>query len=322
MQIVQINNTEEPLVSVIIPIYRVEQYLYACVDSIINQTYKNLEIILVDDGSPDSCPKICDEYAKKDDRIHVLHKPNGGLSDARNAGIKIARGEYLCFVDSDDIIHNQMVEVLMTPLINDKNLKISACQSESFNDGEVYDAKQNIKSTEIIDYNLFFTKRFWTTAWCKIYKRELFRSIRYPVGRIHEDEFTTYKICYAAQKIAYTESKLLFYRQRGGSIINNISAKRIIDLHDALKGQVDFFLEQKEIKLYAKFLVNFASAYSRYVQYKKTFEESNKILVLWKKELKKYKIKSLSVEQKIKYILYCRFPMVSYLMSKIHKKNQ
>lgn len=322
MQIVHINYTELPLVSVVIPIYKVEQYLYACVDSVINQTYKNLEIILVDDGSPDTCPKICDNYAQKDSRIKVLHKSNGGLSDARNAGIEMAKGEYLCFVDSDDIIHNQMIEVLMKPLINNKDLKMSACQNISFNDGEKYDTKQEIKPTDIIDYKVFFTKKLWTTAWCKIYKRELFKCIKYPFGRIHEDEFTTYKICYEAQKVAYTESKLLFYRQRNGSIIKTISAQRIIDMHDALKGQVEFFLEKKEFKLYAKFLVNFASAYSHRIQYKNIFKESRSVLFVWKYELKKYKIKSLSIKQKFKYIMYYRFPMFSYYISKIHKNIQ
>ena len=119
-----INN---PLVSVIIPIYKVEPYLRECVESVINQTYKNLEIILVDDGSPDNCPKICEEYALQDSRIKVIHKENGGLSDARNAGMKIATADYWSFVDSDDVCHPQMIEVLMEPLIEDKGLKMSAC---------------------------------------------------------------------------------------------------------------------------------------------------------------------------------------------------
>ena len=186
-----INNTSSPLVSVIVPIYMVEKYICECVNSIILQSYKNLEIILVDDGSPDRCPEICDEYAKQDSRIKVIHKPNGGLSDARNAGIEIAEGEYLSFVDSDDVIHHEMIEVLMQPLIENKELKMSACQCLYFNDGDIFDTTQEIKPMVIIDYNVFFTKKLWVTAWGKIYKKELFREIKYPVGRIHEDEFIT-----------------------------------------------------------------------------------------------------------------------------------
>ena len=193
-----------PLVSVIIPIYKVEPYLRQCVESVIAQTYKNLEIILVDDGSPDNCPKICDKYSQTDKRIKVIHKPNGGLSDARNAGIEIAKGDYLSFVDSDDVIHSQMIDTLMRPLIKDNTLGMSVCRSLNFeNDDELSN-----KTINLYDFRDFFMKNLWVTAWGKVYKKELFSTIKFPVGRIHEDEFTTHKVCYETKKIAYTESQI------------------------------------------------------------------------------------------------------------------
>ena len=308
---------EPSLVSVIIPIYKVEPYLCECVDSIIAQTYKNLEIILVDDGSPDKCPEICDGYAKQDGRIKVIHKLNGGLSDARNAGIGIATGEYLCFVDSDDVVHFRMIETLMKPLIFNKDLKMSACQCLNFNDGDTFYISQEIEPSVILDYKVFLTIDHWSTAWCKIYKYELFKKTKYPIGRIHEDEFITHKICYDAKNIAYTKSQLLFYRQRKGSIMNAKTLKGLVDVHDALKGQVDFFLEKKETEPYAMFLLRFVLFYSYNKYYKKILKDSENLFVDWKTEIKKYSIKQLSFKQKMKYIVNFRFPRIRFFWDNI-----
>ena len=151
---------EYPIVSVIIPIYKVEPYLCQCVDSVINQTYQNLEIILVDDGSPDNCPQICDEYAQKDRRIKVIHKVNGGLSDARNVGMEVAKGAYLSFVDSDDVIQYQMIEELMRPLIKDNTLGMSGCKSFDFsNDKAISTRMVDLLDFDIIDYRRFFVSK-------------------------------------------------------------------------------------------------------------------------------------------------------------------
>lgn len=308
--------SENPLVSVIVPIYKVENYLRECVDSIISQSYKNLEIILVDDGSPDKCPEICDEYALKDNRIQVIHKPNGGLSDARNAGIEIAKGEYLSFVDSDDVIHSQMIEVLMKPLIEDKGLKMSACQFLDFDDGKEFDKNQELKQVEIIDFREYFTKRLWTTAWGKVYEKSLFKNIKYPVGRLHEDEFTTYKVCYEAKKIAYTESELLFYRQREGSITAEMSIKRIADIHDALKERVAFFQERKESRAYAFFLVHYARFYCIFFN---TQKNADNILKQWKKDLKFHSKNVLALKQNINFFLFKNFPKFRWWLSKVNK---
>lgn len=311
--------TEKTLVSIIVPIYNVEKYLRECVDSIIGQTYTNLEIILVDDGSPDRCPEICDEYAKQDNRIKVIHKPNGGLSDARNAGIEIAKGEYLSFVDSDDVIHCQMIEVLMKPILEDDNIKISACGNVKFQDGETITISKidviNLHS-ETFDYRTMCLK-CTNTAWGKIYSKNLFDDIKYPVGRLHEDEFTTYKICYNAKTIAYLECLLYFYRQRQGSIMSIMNTKRITDIHDALKEKIDFFFMQKTEKyMYSVALLEFVSWYNIL----KINKVKSIILDKWRTELQKYPIRQLSFKQKCNYMSWHLFPRIRNFIREYRSK--
>lgn len=242
-------NYMSELVSIIVPIYKVEDFLHRCVDSILNQTYKNLEIILVNDGSPDRCGSICEEYARLDNRVKVIHKENGGLSDARNAGIEIAKGQYLSFIDSDDWIHEEYIEILFE-LLRKSNSEISICNffmtsTENF---QVDNLKietyrySNIEALEQMYGNEFYVQM--VTAWGKLYKRELFEGISFPIGRIHEDEFTTYKLLYKANKIVLTTAKLLYYWQREDSIMGDrCNIKNKLDQIDALKERVEFFTQ-------------------------------------------------------------------------------
>ena len=195
----------EELVSVIVPIYKVEPYLKKCVDSIRNQTYKNLEIILVDDGSPDECPKMCDDFAKEDNRIKVIHRKNGGLSAARNSGLEIATGKYIGFVDSDDYIHSKMYEILVGRL-EEKSADLAVCrvqdvfeigEEEALSTEEKVETMTNVEALKSIYGN-------WGTdmvvAWNKLYKRELFEELRYNEGKVHEDEFMIHKVLYNVKK--------------------------------------------------------------------------------------------------------------------------
>jgi len=232
----------EPLVSVVLPIYKVEAFLKECVNSVINQTYKNLEIFLVDDGSPDSCPELCDSYAETDSRIKVIHKINGGLSDARNAAIDVCTGEYITFVDSDDVIHPSMIEALMKPVI-EQQVEISAGSYSNFTDN--YIINDLIEASQIMTFEQLTEKPLYITAWGKIYKTCLFENIRYPKGKLHEDEFTTWKLLDKAEKIAYTPAPLYFYRQREGSIIAQKKLSNFIDTVDALKERISYF-QKKE----------------------------------------------------------------------------
>ena len=250
-----------PLITVIVPIYHVEKYLHRCIDSIIGQTYKNLEIILVDDGSGDACVSICDEYARKDSRIVVIHKENGGLSDARNKGIEVAKGEYLAFVDSDDYIHRDMFTILMDTLLQTDS-DVSMCSYKYVYDGKVDENDESFGSDLPIDlmdghkaHNRYYSgdiKLELTVAWNKLYKRELFTELRYPKGKIFEDEFTTYKALYKCSKICFVDLPLYYYLQRKDSIIGVMNGHRDSKVVAAYLQRIDFYRDNNEEALWRK----------------------------------------------------------------------
>lgn len=237
---------QNPLVSIIVPIYKVEPYLRRCLDSIVNQTYTKLEIILVDDGSPDGCPQICDEYAAKDNRIIVIHKENGGLSDARNTGLDICKGEYISFVDSDDWVNEKYVETL---------LRIAAKKNADIAIGEHIKTNGNISRNPKAIFTKTFTSKegltllfgrnniTYTISCGKLYKKSLFTTLRFPKGKYHEDEFTSYILFYNSKKITYTSEILYYYYQRAGSIV---STRHPWDVLEYLEQRYIFFKEKKE----------------------------------------------------------------------------
>lgn len=232
------------LISVIVPIYKVEEYLDRCVQSIVDQTYKNLEIILVDDGSPDRCPAMCDEWASKDSRIRVIHKQNGGLSDARNAGMDVACGEYIAFVDSDDWIHPQFVESLYRA-VEEHGAQLAACgvrfvYSEADTAEEQNVALSTAYTAEQALETLILGKGFRAVAWNKLYHRSLLEGERFPVGKYHEDEFFTYKVIGKADKLTFVETEMYFYLQRNSGIMGSVSLKHLEAL-DAYKERLDYF---------------------------------------------------------------------------------
>jgi len=229
---------QNPLISIIVPIYNVEPYIRKCIGSILNQTYKNLEIILVEDGSPDKCAEICDEYSLKDNRVKTIHKKNGGLSSARNAGIDIASGEYIGFVDSDDWIENDMYESLYKTL-KEHNGDISVCgryivqggRITTISDTEVaYEFSRKEALAELVLDECRGIKNF---AWDKLYKKELFDTIRYPEGRCFEDIFTTYKLFAIASKIVEIKSPKYYYLLRGDSICGTNTPSKRYDYYQA-----------------------------------------------------------------------------------------
>lgn len=223
------------LVSVIIPIYNVEKYLKRCLDSIKEQEYSDIEVILVDDGSLDSSGKICDEYAVGDDRFMVIHKNNGGLSDARNVGMKKASGKYIFFLDADDWVSKDCIKKLYQYL-KEKELDIVAGGiSISYSDGrcEQYtEYGDTVYSCKDALYDMGTKKKICVMSWNKLYKRSLLDDIYFPVGKINEDEFVTYKIILRANRIGFLDSNTYFYYQREKSISN--SAKMFLKT-DALE---------------------------------------------------------------------------------------
>ena len=239
-----------PKISVIVPIYNVEEYLNRCVDSILNQTFTDFECILVDDGSPDRCPQICDEYAKKDERVKVIHKPNGGSSDARNAGIDAVKGKYLTMVDSDDWIHPQMLEILYDGIIKNNSL-LSICAYEEV---ETEKSLKKIEKTEFeIRNGMDFLITNYVNAivpWGKLYHKSLYEGIRYPLGRICDDEFTTYKLLYSAENIAFCDEKLYMYFVNPNGITKKKFNIKNFDAYLALKEQAHFFKEKKDERMF------------------------------------------------------------------------
>ena len=212
----------EPLISVIVPIYKVEPYLKKCVDSILTQTHKNLEIILVDDGSPDNCGAICDEYAAKDSRIRVIHKPNGGLSDARNAGMKIMTGQYVAFVDSDDWIEPNMYSSLLGLITRfEADMAFGGVADDLETDGNVTTVRtSDYSATLFAEDKISAMRRYFHgswAAWDKLYKAELFEGIVYPVGEINEDEAIVLHLLNRCERVCYTNEIFYHYMRRIGS---------------------------------------------------------------------------------------------------------
>ena len=205
--------SERKLVSIVVPVYNVEQYLAECVDSLTGQTYPELEIILVDDASPDNCPQMCDEYASRDSRIQVVHKPNGGLSDARNAGMDVATGEYIMFVDSDDYIVPTMVEHLVS-MAEQSGAAITACGYTG--DLDKLSAETNgqfrVATSEEALKCILVERELNTSASTKLYETRLFDGVRFPVGKIYEDYATIYKVIHKAGKVAYNDENKYYYR--------------------------------------------------------------------------------------------------------------
>jgi glycosyltransferase involved in cell wall biosynthesis len=215
---------EEPLISVIIPVYKVEQYLDRCLNSVVNQTYKNLEIILVDDGSPDRCPKMCDEWAEKNSRVRVYHKENGGLSDARNYGTERCNGSYITYVDSDDYIDTDYVSYLYN-LLSRYHTKMSICQHRvRYQGGKTIDygsSGDEVLSNKRCLERMLYYDVIDTSAWAKLYKKELFADVKYPKGKYFEDLATTYKLMFKSDQIAVGYESKYNYALRNESISNS-----------------------------------------------------------------------------------------------------
>ncbi len=212
----------------IIPVYKVEDYLRRCVDSVLAQSYENIAAILVDDGSPDGCPAICDEYAEKSEKIKVIHKENGGLSDARNAGLRLVteladEGDFVSFVDSDDYIHPLFAEKLIA-LCEERSCGVAQCDYEK-GTGDFTPAKEepHVRYTDAETALLGYELKSQTPA--KIFAVGTFRDLFYPVGRLNEDEFVTWCAVYRAGRVAITDEKLYYYYQRGLSIMDGVARR-------------------------------------------------------------------------------------------------
>lgn len=249
----------DQLISIVVPVYKVESYLERCVRSILAQTHKTLEVILVDDGSPDRCGQICDAFAAEDPRVKVIHKENGGLSSARNAGLDAASGAYVGFVDSDDHIHPRMYEKLLQAL-EENAADVSICnyayvdmqdnvdeskQAISPIKNGILDRKQGLGwlNVQVPGYS------FFVTAWNKLYRKDLFQTLRFAEGKLHEDEFLAHHLLARCSRLVTVEDVLYYYVQRSGSIMSTKLSARSLDIIDAMYDRSRFFLSEKEPQL-------------------------------------------------------------------------
>ena len=234
-------------ISVIVPVYKVEPYLRRCVDSILAQTFSDIEVILVDDGSPDACPAICDEYARLDKRIKVIHQEHQGVSAARNAGLDWvfanSDSQWISFVDSDDWVHPQFLEYLHRAAVESK-VKISICNVREVSSFTTADDILPSGIYTVEDAMAFYSENYFlgTVAWNKIYSREVFLQARYPVGKLHEDAFLTYRLLYQAYRIAYIDSSLYYYYRNENSIMHSSYSLSRISEVEALEEQYHFFI--------------------------------------------------------------------------------
>ena len=240
------------LVSVIIPIYKVEPYLERCINSVMMQTYNNLEIILVDDGSPDRCGDICEQFAQRDSRIRVYHKTNGGLSDARNYGVERSHGTYITFIDADDYIAPDYVEYLFG-LVMKYDADISCCcmirtteNTVSYGTNNAIQQEQLLTGKEACQELFGSLYYVLVTAWGKLYKSEIVKKYPFPFGRKHEDEATTCKYFYAANKVIVGNHCLYAYYQNPNSIMHTISDSTNFDAIWTQEHRAMFFEEQNE----------------------------------------------------------------------------
>ena len=284
------------LISIIVPVYNVEKYLERCVNSIINQTYKNIEIILVNDGSTDNSGNICDKFGKKDSRIKIIHKSNGGLSDARNAGLKIAKGEYIGFVDSDDYIKEDMFETLYN-LNKEHNSEISIVSYyEYYNDKLI--AVRDSKKLEVFNKisaikELLIDTKIQSYAWNKLFKKELFENLEFPTNKNFEDIATTLLLFEKANKIVLLEDPKYYYLRRDNSIVGKRNYKTYKDYLDVIYDKY-LYLDGKyeELDLYNayNFIINMVWVYTIIVAFdlEDVYREFEKIYSLFKKLVNKY----------------------------------
>ena len=239
---------EKPLLSIIVPVYDVENYLQKCIDSILAQTFTDFELILVDDGSPDNCPALCDASAAKDARIRVLHQKNGGLSAARNAGLDVARGEWIGFVDSDDYIAPEMYETLYKA-VQSTGADLALCDYVKVDETgalcthtHVAVPQKSLTGRELLQ------KAYWTTvqiACNKLYHRTIFAQLRYPVGKLNEDFFVIPEICLNTQKAVVVPDVLYYYVQRGDSIMGKSRTLRHYDAAEAAQHYWNCLVENR-----------------------------------------------------------------------------
>lgn len=319
----------QPKISVIVPVYKCEQYIHRCVNSILNQTFSDFELILVDDGSPDNCGEICEEYAKKDFRVKVIHQVNGGQAAARNNGVKEAQGEWLHFVDSDDMIHPKTLEILYKTAI-DNDVKLSMCsafQGENIPDdfSKNFDVTANILNMD--EENIFHLckneKYYYWVVWGKLLHKSIFLKHPLTEGRIYEDNAIVCKWLHEAKKVAVIPSPLYFYYiNTSGTTKKNFTEKQL-DILWAFEEQISYFHSLDYEKM-TEHLVSYYFEISANMHYRAKHEGNNKkhikIIKEHKKHIEKTYSKYIHLDTEKKLYIYEKTNPFMFFVMRIKRK--
>lgn len=281
-----------PQISVVVPVYKVEQYLERCVKSILAQTYEDFELILVDDGSPDKCPQMCDEIQKADDRIHVIHQANGGLSAARNAGIDWtfanSDSKWITFIDSDDWVHSRYLESLLRA-VTELDCAVSMGQMPVIKEYKIDELLEKDIQPQLWDTEVAFQEEILdpNSACCRLFNRALFRDVRFPVGKLHEDRFTTYKLLFQSDKVAVVYAPLYYYFVNEKGIVHGTWSLRKLDDLEATEQQLEFFEEKGLAKSYLYVLKDYVHLLVYSLRNMKGYKEFAKANAEVRKKLRK-----------------------------------
>lgn len=324
------------LISIVVPIYNAEKYIFNCVESIERQSYKNYELILVNDGSCDRSKQICDELAIKNNKIIVINKKNGGAADARNVGIDRAKGAFLCFVDADDYIHENYLEVLYANIIK-YGCDISMCQFQISHKlkPELIEEQEEVRlltNIEAMYECCSINKTVFMTPWCKLFKKELFREIRFPVGRTFEDLATLHKVMYKAEKIVFSNLKMYSYYMSPNSVMRKkYSLLNFNSENQAQDERIEFYRAIGIDDLYQKLLIsvqrNRVANYCKASRYLKTCrEERKKLLEKYKAAEKEVDFSKCNMQDKVLFLsfkiskFFCAFVLFPMYERKENRK--
>ena len=313
-----------PEVSVIVPVYNVENYIHRCVDSILSQTFADFELILVDDGSPDRCPEICDDYTVADPRVRVIHQTNQGQAAARNHGVQAAKGDWICFVDSDDLIHPQMLEHLYQAAIS-KSADISMCDAveaeavpDDFCHSREMDSQRICISEDSLEQLYHHGEHRYWVIWGKLIRKSILEKIPFTEGRIYEDHAVVCRWLYKAQVVANTQQRYYFYRVNQGSTTKSTFSLKKLDFLWALEEQLAFYKKvgytamEKNI---AAYYLNTAAWYSSRVRNElNNVKEAAKIRKRMQQIIREYPLDSLPLTEAEKLGIRRAFhPVISQL---------
>lgn len=315
-----------PKISIVVPVYNVEAYISACVTGILNQTFRDFELILVNDGSTDSSGKMCDEFAVADNRIRVIHKKNGGASDARNCGIDVAKGEWIVFFDSDDCFEHDIVQKLYDA-VQRENADMAVCSIDLFNDDCL--EEKYIPNHFVVTPGIFsgseilatgYIPTIYVTPCCKIFKKSLFDNLRYAVGRICEDEAIIHRILHRCEKIVVTDEILYHYRQIQSSVSHTVSPKKL----DALYAFYDRFFFYKDNKIQNSDVVlnsYFWNLDNYYFRIEKNTESAPRLRECMKntRKLMPYylRVKNVSLKERLLKLVFCISPCIYERIAKL-----